>query len=139
MTRICPVGVAHAAALALLHRRAFPGEPWDANSFATLLGQPGYVGWMDEAGGFLLLRVVRNEAEIITLGVAVPRQGIASRLLRIGIEHATGVGVQKIYLEVAEQNIAARSLYRAFGFGQTGRRRRYYPDGSDALTLQLAC
>ena len=137
MSHISRAGPAHAAALALLHQSAFPHDSWNAQSFATLLAQPGVVGWLDEAGGFLLLRIVQDEAEIITLGVVVPRAGIASRLLRVGHELAVGQGVQKIHLEVAEHNIAARGLYQAFGFIENGRRRRYYQDGSDALTLQL--
>jgi ribosomal protein S18 acetylase RimI-like enzyme len=40
-------------------------------------------------------------------------------------------------LEVAAENVAARALYAALGFTQTGLRKRYYPDGGDALTLCL--
>ncbi len=137
MTQISQAGPAHAAALALLHHSAFPHDSWNEHSFATLLAQPGVVGWLDEAGGFLLLRIVQDEAEIITLGVVARRQGIASRLLRLGLGHAAGQGVRRIHLEVAERNIAGRGLYQKFGFVENGRRPRYYPDGGDALILSL--
>jgi ribosomal-protein-alanine N-acetyltransferase len=41
-----------------------------------------------------------------------------------------------MFLEVAERNGAARALYAAAGFAAAGRRRRYYPDGADALVLR---
>ena len=42
------------------------------------------------------------------------------------------------FLEVAEDNAAARALYRAAGWNETGRRRGYYPrpgGALDAITL----
>jgi ribosomal-protein-alanine N-acetyltransferase len=120
---------------AALHEKAFPAEPWDEASFATLLAQPHMHGFLDERGGFLLLRIVLDEAEIITIGVTMPRQGIATALLAQGIATARAAGVQKIHLEVAEDNAAARALYAAQNFIQTGRRKAYYADGAAALTL----
>jgi ribosomal-protein-alanine N-acetyltransferase len=43
-----------------------------------------------------------------------------------------------MFLEVAAQNTAARALYAALGFTETGRRPAYYEDGGDALILALA-
>jgi len=45
--------------------------------------------------------------------------------------------VQKIHLEVAEDNEPARALYGRFGFTPAGRRKSYYANGADALTLTL--
>jgi ribosomal-protein-alanine N-acetyltransferase len=42
-----------------------------------------------------------------------------------------------MFLEVAAQNTAARSLYAALGFTEAGRRSAYYEDGGDALLLAL--
>jgi ribosomal-protein-alanine N-acetyltransferase len=47
-------------------------------------------------------------------------------------------GAREMFLEVAEGNAAARALYAGLGAAEAGRRRRYYPDGSDALVLRLA-
>jgi ribosomal-protein-alanine N-acetyltransferase len=46
-------------------------------------------------------------------------------------------GAGELFLEVSAQNSAARALYGALGATEAGRRRRYYPDGSDALVLRL--
>ena len=47
------------------------------------------------------------------------------------------MGVKTIHLEVAEDNMAARAFYAAQNFTQTGRRKAYYANGADALTLAL--
>lgn len=48
----------------------------------------------------------------------------------------TGTEPVRMTLEVRESNIAARTLYRRFGFLAAGVRRRYYPDtGEDAIVL----
>ncbi|GLR66545.1 N-acetyltransferase GCN5 [Acidocella aquatica] len=134
---VIEAGPAYAAVLARLHAGAFPGDPWDERSFATLLGQPGVVCFVDERGGFLLLRTVLDEAEILTIGVTAPRQGIGGALMRQAIRAAGWQGVRTIHLEVAADNAAARALYASLGFTQTGFRKAYYPDGGDALTLCL--
>jgi len=95
------------------------------------------VCFIESRGGFLLLRTVLDEGEIITIGVTAPRQGIGRGLMLQAIGDAARRGIRKIHLEVAQQNTAARALYAALGFAQTGRRKAYYPDGSDALTLCL--
>jgi ribosomal-protein-alanine N-acetyltransferase len=128
-------GLGYAPVLALLHAEAFPHEPWDEASFATLLAQPGVVALLDERGGFLLLRLVLDEAEILTLGATRKREGIATGLLAAGIELARQRGILVLHLEVAAPNFAARALYEKAGFTETGRRRSYYADGSDALIL----
>ncbi|MCB5945715.1 GNAT family N-acetyltransferase [Acidocella sp. KAb 2-4] len=130
-------GLAHAGLLAAMHEQAFPRDPWDAASFAALLAMPGVAGLIDERGGFLLLRMVLDEAEILTIGVTAPRQGIGLALMREGLRLAAIGGVREMHLEVAAANAAARALYTRLGFTQTGLRRAYYPDGGDALTLHL--
>jgi ribosomal-protein-alanine N-acetyltransferase len=132
---IVEAGPAYAPVLAALHAQAFPDEPWSAESFSTLLAQPGVVGLLDERGGFLVLRLVLDEAEILTLGVTRKREGIATDLLKAALALLGRREIASLHLEVAAPNVAARALYEKVGFTQTGRRRRYYADGSDALTL----
>ena len=97
-----------------------------------MLAQPGMLGLMDERGGFLVLRLVLDEAEIFTLGVTRKREGIATDLLKEGIELLRRRDIAIVHLEVAAPNVAARALYEKAGFTQSGLRRRYYADGSDA-------
>ena len=128
-------------ALAALHAEAFDA-PWSASAFASLLGQPGAV-LQAEADGFVLLQVAADEAEILTLAVrsSARRRGTGSRLVVAAGVRASAMGARRLFLEVAEDNAAARALYATLGFEPAGRRRRYYArkDGPavDALLLVL--
>lgn len=132
---------ATAARLAALHAAAFP-SPWDATAFEALLDQPG-VFVIEQAEGFILLRAVADEAEILTLAVHPTgrRQGRGARLVREGAAAAAARGVTRLFLEVADDNTAARALYDRSGFSEAGRRPGYYarPDGDrrDALIMAL--
>ena len=131
----------HVAALAAIHAAAFPpGETWDTAAFAAQLALPGVFGFIGTPGGLVLGRVAADEAEILTLGVAPParRGGMARALLAAAEAHAARLGAASMFLEVAEANLAARGLYGAAGYAPVGRRRRYYPDGGDALVLRRA-
>jgi ribosomal-protein-alanine N-acetyltransferase len=45
------------------------------------------------------------------------------------------MGLAEARLELAASNDPARGLYERLGFMVVGRRKRYYPDGDDALLL----
>jgi ribosomal-protein-alanine N-acetyltransferase len=128
----------HAAAMAAIHAAAFPDDPWSETSFSRLLGQPGVAGFIDERGGIVLLRCAADEAEILTIGVAKPRQGIATTLMQTALAYAQTQNAKTMHLEVAASNTAARALYDSLGFKQTGHRRNYYANGGDALILSLS-
>ncbi len=123
--------------MAAIHAQAFAEAAWDASAFGVLLAQPGVFGFVDEAGGVLLLRVAADEAEILTIGVAVRRQGVGRRLMVAGLEFLRGLDVVAVFLEVAANNTAARGLYEGLGFVRVGERKGYYGDGGDAVVLWL--
>lgn len=129
----------HAAGLlAGLHARAMPDAAWDEAAFARLLGLPGVFAFAGE-GGFVLARSAADEAEILMLAVLAKarRRGLGRQLLRSAAAEARRRGARRLFLEVAEANLPAVGLYRAEGFAEAGRRRRYYADGADALVLAL--
>jgi ribosomal-protein-alanine N-acetyltransferase len=130
-----------AARLAALHAEAFDA-PWDAAAFDSLLGQAG-VHLTESPDGFILMRTTADEAEILTLAVrpAARRRGVGADLVARGAAEAAARGATRLFLEVADDNAAARALYARTGFVEAGRRPRYYAraDGSrrDALLLAL--
>jgi ribosomal-protein-alanine N-acetyltransferase len=106
---------------------------------------PGAIGLLACYGpdpcGFIIGRVAADEAEIITLGVALPwrSKGTARLLLEAFIEEASAQGAGAVYLAVAEDNNAALALYTAAEFQEAGRRHNYYRrdnDRVDALVLK---
>ncbi len=116
------------AALARLHADVFVRpRPWSAAEFAALLALPSTV-LATAPGGFALGRVAAGEAELLTLAVAAHarRQGLGRRLLAACEAAAAARGARRLVLEVAADNLAARALYAAAGYGEVGRRRGYY-------------
>jgi ribosomal-protein-alanine N-acetyltransferase len=137
-----PQAEVDAEALAALHASAFD-SPWDAEALAELLAQPGTILEVAPGEGFILLRAVADEAEVLTLAVGpeARRKGLGLRLVETGVARAAAMGAERVFLEVADDNAAALALYARCGFQAVGRRRGYYarPDGSrrDALLLAL--
>lgn len=132
------------AALAQLHADGFlVPRPWSAAEIAALLAGPGVFLLTEGTGGFLMGRALAGEAELLTLAVApaARRRGIGARLVAGFLAEARARGAESAFLEVASGNAAARALYAAAGFVQTGRRRGYYrgPDGRAEDALILAC
>ena len=146
---------AHADVLAAVHGEAFD-EAWDADAFASILSQPGALGFIacapgdGEPLGFALLRIALfdgggGEAEVLTIATRpqARRQGVALAVMRAALADAQAQGVGQIFLEVAEDNRAARMLYAGLGFEEVGRRKDYYArkDGPrvDAIVMAHAC
>lgn len=129
------VGVAHAPTIAALHAPLFPDEPWSASAIAGILGSPGAFAHLLDDGavpfGFAIARACAGEGEILAIGVDPRRRraGAGRRLLRAAIDEAATRGAVELFLEVAEDNPAARALYLGCGFTAVGRRPAYYRRG----------
>lgn len=146
MTVISRAGGERAHELALVHQAAF-SQGWSPDALLKLLAQPGVIclagcpAAQAPVAGFVLARAVAGEAEILTLAVEP-----ASRRLGLGralIAQLCGIlrrqDIVSLYLEVAEDNRAARALYDACGFALAGRRKAYYArnnERADALLLR---
>jgi len=120
--------------LSNLHKKCFPSKPWSADDFRDLK-QSGCEIIMSE-NGFVVYRIVVDEAEIITIGVNPEKRrlGIASAMIGIIEKTMQSQGVKKIFLEVASNNIPAQKLYENSGFKVVGLRPKYY-DGIDAILM----
>ena len=129
-------------ALADTHARAFAGQGrgWSAAEFADLLDDR-HVFSVGCARCFALGRVVADEAELLTLATDPParRQGLARAALAAFEAAARARGATSGFLEVAEDNAAARALYVAAHWQEVARRAAYYPRAGgpavDALLL----
>ena len=81
-----------------------------------------------------------DEAHITSLAVTgeARRRGHGRRLVTALVALAGSLGAEAVTLEVRASNGAARALYAGCGFEEVGERRRYYPDGEDAVIMTLA-
>ena len=131
------------ARMAKIHAAAFAGrgQVWSEAEIAALCARTTTDIVTTGEDGFMLLQVIPPEAEILTLAVDPPAQGqgLGVALIEMASARIAAMGAETLFLEVAEDNGAARALYAKTGFTETGRRKGYYarsgePD-ADALIL----
>jgi ribosomal-protein-alanine N-acetyltransferase len=144
--RIRTAGPDDAETMARLHGPAFP-DAWPVQAFASLLQREGVIALLGgrqqghDVDGFILIQIAVDEAEVLTFCVAetARRRGLGRLLLQAACEAAKSLNAVRIFLEVGEDNLAARALYEQSGFGTVGRRKAYYSHGanaSDALVMR---
>lgn len=133
-----------AAAIAALHAASF-ARGWSEQEVEGLMTDRHVFAHRAMTGfamaGFILSRLVEDEAEILSVAVAGSRQrrGLARNLLTLHLRRLAGLGARAVFLEVDEQNTAAIRLYDRAGFRQISRRPNYYPaaGGKAAAALVL--
>jgi ribosomal-protein-alanine N-acetyltransferase len=134
-------GFAELPALCALAAASF-ADPWSEGAFAEELRAPDATVLVarDPTGavvGYLAGRRALDELHVLSLGVepARRRAGVATALLLETLAAAAAAGARLAHLEVRAGNADAIAFYARFGFQPLGRRRRYDPDGEDALLL----
>lgn len=138
---IRPLTPADLPAVLAIERRSQP-DPWSEGMFLAeldnLCARLTLCLADEEIVGFLCSWLVGGELSILNLATAPAwrRRGVAALLLQDCLDRATETGVDQAWLEVRVGNAGAISLYRRFGFAEVGRRKKYYPDGEDALVMQ---
>ena len=150
-----PAEAAHRAALASLYPPDSQGAG-SQNSLNHLLASPGIcglLGWEspgwespDKPGPravfFCLARQSGPVCDIIELATATGfrRRGIAlCGLARFCVDFARQHPQAEIFLEVAEDNLAAHQLYQKAGFAEQARRPDYYRRGPGRVDAMLLC
>jgi ribosomal-protein-alanine N-acetyltransferase len=115
---------------------------WSTGQYEALLtaGAQRLVLVAEENGtlrGFLAARTISGECELENIVVApeARRRGIGALLLRSLLNRTRAEGATVCWLEVRTSNTAARRLYGAAGFRESGRRRGYYQQPSEDAAL----
>jgi len=132
-------------AIASLHAMCFE-DAWHTEFLGRILSARGAFGLFScpsgKALGFILCRSSGQDGEILSLAVApgLRRKGLGGVLLEAAMTYAAEQTIEALFLEVAEDNLAARHLYQKFGYAIVGRRSKYYRrrygPSVDALTLR---
>lgn len=127
--------------------RASFTDPWSEDAFHELLQMGDAIflvatrGIVQVLAGYVIARVVADEADILNLAVipAGRGRGLGGELLDAGLAAVIRRGAREIFLEVRESNVAALALYGSRGFAAVSRRSRYYKNPvEDALLLHRA-
>jgi ribosomal-protein-alanine N-acetyltransferase len=131
-----------AAAIAALHGVSF-ARGWSEQEVETLMTDRHVMAHRAMNGstmtGFILSRLVEDEAEILSVAVANARRGrgLARGLLNLHMRRLAGLGARAIFLEVDEHNAPAIRLYERAGFHEISRRPNYYPGPEGKATAAL--
>lgn len=126
--------------LAQIHAACFPERPWSEDELAELIAKPTSLLVCSPCGqGFALSQVVAGEAELLTIAVApiAQRAGIGAALLQTLVKALADSAVERLFLEVARDNAAARALYHTAGFAKVGMRKAYYARAGQAAVDAL--
>jgi ribosomal-protein-alanine N-acetyltransferase len=135
-------GPRDATAIAALHATSFH-RGWSDGDIENMLLDRAVLAHRATLGrnlvGFILSRVVVDEAEILSVAVSATRRGkgLARRLLDLHLRRLAGLGARAVFLEVGQDNVPALRLYKRAGFREVGRREAYYRDAAGKTTAAL--
>ncbi|THD65576.1 MAG: ribosomal-protein-alanine N-acetyltransferase [Bradyrhizobium sp.] len=138
-----PATLRDASVLAQIHGASFH-RGWGEGEFEAMLTERNTLVHRLKSGrkviGFAVSRMAADEAEILSIAIAANYRGrgLSRNLLLTHLGHLAGRGIRTVFLEVEENNQAARRLYDGAGFAVTGRRERYYRQpGGEQLNAVL--
>jgi [ribosomal protein S18]-alanine N-acetyltransferase len=125
------------ADITAMHTLAFAppvGPVWGEDMIRPLLENPASVTFIARVGlagantGFIIGQVAADVSEIVSVGVLPDwqRRGIGGQLIGAFGRAASRAGAKRLFLEVAEDNVAAYKLYGSLGCAEVGRRKGYY-------------
>ena len=85
--------------------------------------------------GICVLQFVLDEAHInyFVVNQKYRKKGFGSFFMNHLIEKCKKLNINKLLLEVSQNNIDAENFYNRFDFYTVGTRKKYYKDGSNAL------
>jgi [ribosomal protein S18]-alanine N-acetyltransferase len=137
-------GARDSSAIAALHAASFR-RGWNEQEVEGLLSDRHVLTHRAMSGtrlaGFIMSRLVEDEAEIMSVAVAERERGrgVARRMLDLHLRRLAGLGALTVFLEVDEHNDPALRLYHRAGFREVSRRPNYYPwtGGKAAAALVL--
>lgn len=93
----------------------------------------------DDIVGFAGIKVVLDEADIMNIVTKKDMRnlGIGSALFKAIIDYSKNNGINKLTLEVNENNLSAIHLYEKYGFEKIAERAKYYNGTDTAVIMQL--
>ena len=98
-----------------------------------------FISSNDPAEGYLIARKILDEYEVLSLATDINkrRRGIGTMLLKKLINMAKKEKIQRILLEVSENNTVAISFYEKLGFKKVSKRKNYYKEGIETYDAHI--
>ena len=139
---VCPMTESDLDQVLAIESASFP-HPWSKTHFLDELNSPyafPLVALNQEGAviGYICPMLLLDEGHILDVAVRTDQRGrgLGKLLVERVLDECRDRGAAFVSLEVRPSNTAAISLYRLLGFVETGRRKRYYEDGEDALLME---
>lgn len=87
--------------------------------------------------GYCVFRIIAGEGELFRIGVRPDLRGLGygKKLMDGLVNNSRKNGVTAVTLEVRESNLAARNLYKIYGFEETCIRKGYYVKPAEAAVI----
>ncbi len=118
-------------------------DPWSEEDITSTISTEGSMCYTALSDGnivaYLIGRQIAPEGEIYRIATLQShrRRGIAYRLLDFAVRCERELGLESLFLEVREQNTAARALYSSYGFKEIGVRKSYYKNPTDNAIIMI--
>ena len=128
--------------IATLESQVF-SDPWSEESIRDNVRSDNYLimGAFEDEDllGYVIYMLLLEEAELLRIAVKeeARNKGIATSLLDVMINKTRDEvkEVKSLFLEVRENNTAARKLYEKTGFVEVGMRKNYYSNPTENAVL----
>ena len=120
-----------------------PYEEWVSRWFQSDSAVTVVAHLQEEPAGFAMLGRFSSHsqfllaAELLAIAVEPERQkmGIGRALMNEIEEIAISLGVNRLFLHTAKENVTAQKLFEKCDFTRSGVIRRFYPKGQDAVLM----
>lgn len=120
-------------------------SPWSYDGILSCFENGNVITALNYRGemvGFAVFMLIRDEAELLTIGLQKTHQGrgLGRLLMEQTLGHMQRMGAVKCFLEVSTENAPAIGLYKSLGFHPIGIRKGYYPrtdwsEPQDAISM----
>lgn len=139
---ICPMSEEDLDQILEIESKSFP-HPWLRQHFIDELNSSYAfpLSAFDHSGrlvAYICPMLLLDEGHIMNVAVdpSVRGTGVGRLLVQRVLDDCRAENGSYVSLEVRESNQAAITLYKKMGFVETGKRKRYYENGEDALMME---
>ena len=121
---------------------AYENPYWNQNMlFEVLANKTDKRLWIYEVDndivGFIIDMKHKDEISLLNIAIHKCLQGVGHGFSMLKKYIKSLPGKYSIYLEVNKNNIKALNMYAKLNFEIISTRKSYYPDGGDAINMQL--
>lgn len=142
MAEIKRLNESYVSEIANLEATCF-SDSWSENMIRDAFYYPNAQVWgifeEEKLVGYYAAGQVADEGELMSICV-LPEfrgRGFGKMLISHMEEKLTANGVERIFLEVRESNLTARTLYKSRDFAEMGIRKGYYQDNGENAVIMM--